>query len=129
VPDLQSRSAGKRPPHRYRLSVPSADEAVSTWMELQDNQSLSIRMLIRDSIERHGYVDIANRPVAQLPAGNGWEAGSASVESAMPAPPKPGPGAADTRQAVVAAPSMPAMEDDSSGGQIDINDIFTQLRR
>ena len=58
----------KPPPQRFRLSVPVADEAVLEWMNLQDNPSLSIRMLIRESIERLGYVDVINRPVSQLPA-------------------------------------------------------------
>jgi hypothetical protein len=57
----------KPQPHRFRLSVPAADEAVLMWMNLQDNPSLSVRMLIRESIERLGYVDVINRPVAQLP--------------------------------------------------------------
>lgn len=57
----------KPPPQRFRLSVPAADEAVLEWMNLQDNPSLSIRMLIRESIERLGYVDVVNRPVSQLP--------------------------------------------------------------
>jgi hypothetical protein len=54
-------------PQRFRVNVPVADEAVLTWMGLQDNHSLSVRMLIRESIERHGYVDVVNKPVDQLP--------------------------------------------------------------
>ena len=57
----------KPQPHRFRVSVPAADEAVVAWMELQDNPSLSVRMLIRESIERQGFVDVVNRPVSQLP--------------------------------------------------------------
>jgi hypothetical protein len=57
----------KPQPHRFRVSVPAADEAVLVWMNLQDNPSLSVRMLIRESIERLGYVDVINRPVVQLP--------------------------------------------------------------
>ncbi|WP_457963638.1 hypothetical protein M1E17_19755 [Arthrobacter sp. D1-29] len=60
-------STVKPPPQRFRLSVPAADEAVLAWMDLQDNPSLSVRMLIRESIERLGYVDVINRPVSQLP--------------------------------------------------------------
>lgn len=71
----------KQPPHRYRVSVPAADEAVVTWMNLQDNQSLSVRMLIRESIERIGYVDVVNRPVAQLPK-RGRPAGSSEENTA-----------------------------------------------
>lgn len=63
--ELQSRT--KSQPHRFRVSVPVADEAVAQWMGLQDNASLSIRLLIRESIERIGYVDVMNRPVDQLP--------------------------------------------------------------
>lgn len=54
-------------PERFRVSVPAADEAVLAWIGMQDNHSQSIRMLIRESIERHGYIDVVNRPVAQLP--------------------------------------------------------------
>lgn len=54
-------------PQRFRVNVPAADEAVLAWMALQDNHSLSVRMLIRESIERHGYIDVVNKPVDQLP--------------------------------------------------------------
>lgn len=57
----------KPEPHRFRVTVPVADEAVVAWMDLQDDRSLSVRMLIRESIERLGYVDVVNRPVVQLP--------------------------------------------------------------
>jgi len=73
----------KPPPQRFRLSVPAADEAVLAWMDLQDNPSLSIRMLIRESIERLGYVDVINRPVSQLPTRErlvGPEEGSTRTE-------------------------------------------------
>jgi hypothetical protein len=59
--------AAKQQPQRFRVSVPVADEAVFAWMDLQDNPSLSVRMLIRENIERNGYVDVINKPVAQLP--------------------------------------------------------------
>lgn len=62
-----TRAPAKPAPHRYRFSVPAADEAVSAWMETQDDPSHSLRALIRENIERHGYTDIVNRPVAQLP--------------------------------------------------------------
>ena len=62
-----ARTTVKPQPHRFRVSVPAADEAVLVWMNLQDNPSLSLRMLIRESIERLGYVDVINRPVDKLP--------------------------------------------------------------
>lgn len=57
----------KPEPKRIRVNVPAADESVLEWFELQENHSLSVRQLIRESIERHGYIDVVNRPVAQLP--------------------------------------------------------------
>lgn len=50
-----------------RLSVPTADVSVLTWLDLQENPSHSIRHLIRESIERDGYVDLINQPVEQQP--------------------------------------------------------------
>lgn len=52
---------------RRRVSFPEADESTLGWWELQDDPGLSIRLLIRDEIERNGYTDYANRPVAQKP--------------------------------------------------------------
>lgn len=65
--NIKTATPVKPQPHRFRVSVPVADDAVYQWMLLQDNQSLSVRMLIRESIERNGYVDVINKPVAQLP--------------------------------------------------------------
>lgn len=85
----------KPEPHRYRVSVPVADEAVAAWMELQDDRSLSVRMLIRESIARLGYVDVVNRPVDQLPkrgrpAGQGEEEGNGTADAgSFPGPEQP----------------------------------------
>lgn len=60
-------NTAKAEPKRIRVNVPAADESVLAWFELQENHSLSVRQLIRASIERDGYIDVINRPVAQLP--------------------------------------------------------------
>lgn len=60
----KSRSA---PPHRVRLSIPAADASTLEWLSKQDNASQSMRALVRDYIERHGYTDPTSRPVRQLP--------------------------------------------------------------
>lgn len=60
--------AKKKPePLRVRLTVPAADESSQAWIDLQDDPSTSMRMLIRESIQRDGYVDVVNRPVEQQP--------------------------------------------------------------
>lgn len=75
---------------RFRVNVPAADEAVLEWMAAQYNHSLSVRILIREAIERHGYIDIMNRPVAQLPK-RGRPAGLEEEPAAGPAQPDPAP--------------------------------------
>lgn len=120
VPDPQTKGSAKQPPNRYRLNVPQADEAVIAWLELQDNPSLSIRMLVRDSIVRQGYVDVVNRPVVQLPAGSGRAAGGTVVEASGAGNPAPAPASADPG---------PSPENPPAAAPVDVNDIFAQLRR
>lgn len=48
---------------RVRFSLPRADESSAQWLESQASLSRSIQTLIRESIEREGYTDVANRPV------------------------------------------------------------------
>lgn len=52
---------------RYRLSVPESDSSVREWLEAQENPSISLRLVIKDLIEREGIVDVLNRPVTQQP--------------------------------------------------------------
>lgn len=59
VPRPQSR--------RFRVSVPDADESVLTWIGAQSDLSASVRSLIREVIERHGYRDATCYPVQQQP--------------------------------------------------------------
>lgn len=54
-------------PRRLRWSVPAADVSVNAWLDGQENISSSLRLLIRESIEREGYIDVVNKPVEQLP--------------------------------------------------------------
>lgn len=57
----------KPEPRRVRLTVPAVDVSTQQWLDLQDDASVSMRLLIRESIERDGYVDVMNKPVEQLP--------------------------------------------------------------
>lgn len=59
VPRPQSR--------RFRVSVPDADESVLAWIGAQSDLSASVRSLIREAIERHGYRDATCYPVHQQP--------------------------------------------------------------
>lgn len=53
--------------HRFRVSVPEADESVLAWIGAQSDLSASVRALIRDAIERNGYRDATCYPVQQQP--------------------------------------------------------------
>lgn len=85
-----AEEAVRPPAQRFRVNVPAADEAVLAWMRLQDNHSLSLRLLIRESIERNGYIDVMNRPVEQLPK-RGRPAAAEDAVQAEAAPAKPSP--------------------------------------
>lgn len=52
---------------RYRLNVPVADDSTQKWIAAQTCPSISIRQLIRQAIERDGYVDAMCSSVEQLP--------------------------------------------------------------
>ncbi|WP_424863001.1 hypothetical protein [Streptomyces sp. MMS24-I29] len=54
-------------PRRLRWSVPQADASTNQWLDLQHDISRSLQLLIRESIQRDGYIDVVNRPVEQLP--------------------------------------------------------------
>lgn len=86
------------PPHRLRITVPASDTSVLRWLELQENPSISLRMLVRASIERDGYTDVLTRPVDQLP-----RRGRQAAEPARPAPAEPD--APETAAPPAAAPA------------------------
>lgn len=159
----------KPEPKRLRVNVPAADESVLAWFDLQENHSLSVRQLVRESIERHGYIDVVNRPVAQLPkkgrpAGQGEElVGVTTPEEHIARVQAMGEVIKDKAAAAQTAPEAPADLDldlDGSGdtepellgiahqvpgllqepvlaevpepaasGQVDVNDVFSALRR
>ena len=57
----------RKVPHRKTFSIPKADESTLAWCDAQDDASLSLRLLVREEIQKNGYTDTANRPVEQLP--------------------------------------------------------------
>lgn len=44
--------------HRHRFTVPETDAAVCAWVAAQSNLSLSLRLVIRECIQAHGYADV-----------------------------------------------------------------------
>lgn len=78
-----STQNGSSSPRRVRWSVPTADVSVNRWLDLQDSISDSVRLLIRESIQREGYVDVVNKPVGQLPR-RGRPPGDANEQGGRP---------------------------------------------
>ncbi|MDN6511855.1 MAG: hypothetical protein L0K47_00715 [Acidipropionibacterium jensenii] len=100
---------GRKPGHRVvgvRFSYPIADTSVATWLECQDSISESLRALIRESIERDGYLDLANRPLAQQPRKGRPPAESAGAVPVVPAGPPPG------------AAEAPAIDEDDEADEV-----------
>ncbi|WP_405824251.1 hypothetical protein OG705_29240 [Streptomyces sp. NBC_00838] len=54
-------------PRKLRWTVPAADTSVIEWLNEQRDPSQSLRLLIRESIQRDGYIDVYYKPVEQLP--------------------------------------------------------------
>lgn len=52
---------------RYRFQVPAADESVQAWLASQINISSSLRLLIREDIQKNGFSDVTCRAVEQGP--------------------------------------------------------------
>lgn len=112
-------------PRRLRWSVPPADVSTNRWLDEQENISRSLQLLVRESIQRDGYIDVVNRPIEQLPRrgrppadGVDSSAPSATAVSVGPADAAPAAAPASEEPAattvetppVVAAPEVPAAE-------------------
>lgn len=136
--DAKSPSAprrGRKPGHRVvgvRFSYPVADTSVAAWLASQDSVSESLRVLIRESIERDGYIDLANRPLTQQPRKGRPPLELPAVAPVAPASPdvsddrgrsdgpgdlpEPGP---QHHDAGPAAPDAPSPDPVDGGHQID----------
>ncbi|MEU3049083.1 hypothetical protein ABZ705_21680 [Streptomyces sp. NPDC006984] len=99
-------------PRKVRWTVPAADTSVIEWLDQQENISQSLRLLIRESIQRDGYIDVFYKPVDQLPrrgrppleSTEQREDDEATIDrrpAARPVQPQPQPLVADQADAVV----------------------------
>ncbi|MFD9602012.1 hypothetical protein ACFVRD_32980 [Streptomyces sp. NPDC057908] len=62
---MMAKQSGE--PRKVRWTVPAVDTSVIEWLDEQENISQSLRLLIRESIQRDGYIDVVYKPVDQLP--------------------------------------------------------------
>lgn len=102
---------------KVQITVPVADVSVIEWLNLQYSASESVRRLIRESIEREGFVDVANRPAkpptrvhAQMAFVDADEDDFVAEISAKPIAPKPTP--APSPPPAAKAPAIDPDEDD-----------------
>ena len=68
VSAVATKSPAEDTSDRKRISIPKADVSSLEWWKAQKDPGLSVRLLIRNEIERSGYIDVAFRPVTQRPA-------------------------------------------------------------
>ena len=66
--EVNAPTAVTREPRRLRVSIPMADVSANKWLDEQESISRSLRVLIRESIQRDGYIDVVNYPIGQLQA-------------------------------------------------------------
>lgn len=77
---------------RYHFSAPPGDTQIAEWVALQDNFSMSMRMVIKDYIAKHGMVDAScqpmmmtdNAPVVTMPHTNVEVVDKQQVEDPIP---------------------------------------------
>ncbi|KHL00054.1 hypothetical protein LK09_01560 [Microbacterium mangrovi] len=109
---------------KVQLTIPPADTTMNEWLDVQYSAADSIRKLIRESVAREGFTDVANRPVRppanpiyvaedfpdEPPAPSAEEPGSARDEPAPAAKPvrEPSPAPKPVRK------PAPAAEDDGA---------------
>ena len=113
-------------PRKLRWTVPAVDTSVIAWLDAQAKPTQSLRWLVRDAIQRHGYTDVVYQPVEQLPRlGHPTQA-----ENLVEQP--------DDRPSSSTAPrdeeSAPAPADDSEESaqpakQVSIDEIMSSTRR
>lgn len=51
---------------RPRLRIPRSDDVVIEWMEIQDNPSQSIRLLIKSYVAQNGYTDAVDQLIDKM---------------------------------------------------------------
>lgn len=119
------------PSRKLRVSIPAADVSVLQWLDAQASLADSLRALIRESIQRDGYIDVAFKPVEQLPrrgrppadSDHGRAEGEApsvpGIRGAAAAQPAPHSPAAQALAGQSAAPHEPSAEDSANPGTKD----------
>ena len=65
----QGRKKKSETQTRFPIDVPNGDVSVIEWFNIQDDPSVSIRLIIKDFIQRKGMIDAACVPVDYSPVG------------------------------------------------------------
>lgn len=84
-------------PRRLRWSVPAVDGSTNRWLDLQNDISHSLQLLIRESIQHDGYIDVVNRAVEQMPR-RGRPPGETTEQSGQSTRPPQSEAADDERE-------------------------------
>ncbi|MFD2794598.1 hypothetical protein ACFS27_13660 [Promicromonospora vindobonensis] len=109
-------------PRKIRWTVPAVDTSVIAWLDAQTKPTQSLRWLVREAIQHHGYTDVVYQPVEQLPhLGHPTQAEqSDDGPSSSPAP-------RDEESAP--APADDSEESTQPAKQVSIDEIMSSTRR
>ncbi|MFD4946605.1 hypothetical protein ACFWNT_29700 [Streptomyces sp. NPDC058409] len=111
---MMAKQSGE--PRKVRWTVPAVDTSVIEWLDEQENISQSLRLLIRESIQRDGYIDVVYKPVDQLPRRGRPPLESTEQRDDEPSPvraPQHEESAVDRRPGVRSVQPRPAVTDNS----------------
>jgi hypothetical protein len=112
-------------PLKVRWTVPAVDVSVIRWLRAQKKIQQSLRLLVREAIERYGYIDVVYRPVEPLSRPDGSPQPPVGAERRTDGQTGPDP-APPTGSA-----SVPAEEPEESAGvppapQVSIDEIMAR---
>lgn len=112
-------------PRKVRWTVPAVDTSVIAWLDAQAKPTQSLRLLVREAVQRHGYTDVVYQPVEQLPR-RGDTAQADNLEEQPDAGPRSSSAPRDEESAPAPAGDS---EESSPAKQASIDEIMASTRR
>lgn len=111
---------------RLRISIPPDDKAVIAWMNAQHDRSMSIRMIIRDAIERYGMRDFFATSEGEIQQRNtpGPKPNSVRRTDSEKAAKQPSDERARAVMTPEAKPRVPSNEDEANAAQVSLQSML-----
>ena len=105
--------------HDYRFSVPGADSDVIAWIEAQENLGVSLRTIIKQSVQKDGIVDAFCKAIPNPGVSAGRPKATESVQTHVTNTPK-----TETKSVAKAAEPAETVETEDAGNPINLSSIL-----